>query len=277
MKKYEIIPSKHMKWDEHTLYRIKACRSFTTISGRRVTKGDLGGWIEKEDNLSQSERDFSWVFDNAKVYGNANVFDNAIISDCAQVFESASVWDNVKVFGNAKIRDAAEIYGQARIFENAKIFGRATVCSDAQVYGNAQVWGNTTVYGTAKVYGDAVVFENANVDGDAEIFGCVNIFGNPNISGNACIFLPEHLMCISPFPIDGDSTNLTLFRTKDNKIGLHFGTFEEYEYAGSIEEFKEYIDSYLDIKDRIAAMAAVELGKRCIDLTPQKINEGETA
>ena len=84
-------------------------------------------------------------------------------------------------------------------------------------------------------------------------------------------------MCISPFPIDGDSTNLTLFRTKDNKIGLHFGTFEEYEYAGSIEEFKEYIDSYLDIKDRIAAMAAVELGKRCIDLTPQKINEGETA
>lgn len=276
MKKYEIIPSKHMNWDEHTLYRIKACRSFTTISGRRVTKGDLGGWIEKEDNLSQSERDFSWVFDNAKVYGNANVFDNAIISDCAQVFDNASVWDNVKVFGNAIIRDTAEIYGQARIFDNAKIYGRATVCSDAQVYGNAHVWGNTTVYGTAKVYGDAVIFGNANVDGDAEIFGCVNIFGTLNISENACIFLPEHLMCISPFPIDGISTNLTLFRTKDNKIGLHFGNLEEYEYAGSIEGFKGHIDSYLDVKDRIAAMAAVELGKRCIDLTPQKINEGES-
>lgn len=270
MKKYEIIPSKHMKWDGHTLYRIKACRSFTTISGRKVRNGDLGGWIEKEDNLSQSERDFSWVFDNAKVYGNANVFDNAIISDYAQVFESASVWDNVEVLGNAIIRDTAEIYGQARIFDNAEIFGRAEVCSDAQVYGNAHVWGNATVCGTAKVYGDAVVFENANVDGDAEIFGCVNIFGTPNISGNACIFLPEHLMCISPFPIDGDSANLTLFRTKDSKIGLQFGTFAEYEYEGSIEEFKEYIDSSLDIKDRIAAMAAVELGKRCIDLTPQK-------
>ena len=34
-----------------------------------VKKGDLGGWIEKEDNLSQ-EGD-CWVFGDAWVYGDA--------------------------------------------------------------------------------------------------------------------------------------------------------------------------------------------------------------
>lgn len=274
MKKYEIVSGKHMKWDGHTLYRIKACRSFTTNSGRKVKKGDLGGWIEKEDNLSQKENDTSWIFDDAKAYGGADVFDNAIVSDYAQIFGGASAWDNVEIFGNAKIGDGAEIYGQAKIFDNAEIFGRATVCCDAQVCGNAHIFGNASVYGTAKVYGDACVFGNTDVEGDAEIFGSVDIFGAPHIAGNAYIFLPEHLMCISPFPVDGNSTILTMFRTKDCKIGLQFCIFGIFagqtEDVENIEEFKEYIDAFLDVKDRIVAMAAVELGKRCIDLTPQK-------
>ena len=51
-----------------TLYQIRALKDFDNIS-----KGDLGGWVEKEENLSQDG--LSWVYGNARVYGNAGYRD----------------------------------------------------------------------------------------------------------------------------------------------------------------------------------------------------------
>ena len=56
-----------------TLHRIKALVSFGSIQ-----KGEIGGWIEKEENLEQ-EGD-AWVYDNARVYGDAMVYGDAWIS-----------------------------------------------------------------------------------------------------------------------------------------------------------------------------------------------------
>lgn len=49
------------------LYQIEALRDFGGVS-----KGDKGGYIEKEDNLSQDGN--AWVFGNARVFGDARVF-----------------------------------------------------------------------------------------------------------------------------------------------------------------------------------------------------------
>ena len=53
-----------------TLYRIQALKDFSN-----VRKGELGGYIEKENNLSHIGN--AWVSDNTKVYDNAWVSDNA--------------------------------------------------------------------------------------------------------------------------------------------------------------------------------------------------------
>ena len=53
-----------------TLYRIEALKDFGNVK-----KGDKGGFIEKEDNLSQYRN--CWIYDNARVYGNALFRDNA--------------------------------------------------------------------------------------------------------------------------------------------------------------------------------------------------------
>ena len=45
----------------HTLYRIEALKDFGDIK-----KGEKGGYIEKEDNLSQDDN--AWVYGNAEVY-----------------------------------------------------------------------------------------------------------------------------------------------------------------------------------------------------------------
>ena len=66
MNKYELLADDTIEFYGRTLHRIKACRNF-----ENVKSGDLGGYIETENNLSQ-EGD-CWVADNAYVYGNAYV------------------------------------------------------------------------------------------------------------------------------------------------------------------------------------------------------------
>ena len=52
-----------------TLHRIKALISFGNVKA-----GDVGGWIEKEENLSHYDN--AWVSGDARVYGDARVFRN---------------------------------------------------------------------------------------------------------------------------------------------------------------------------------------------------------
>ena len=55
-----------------TLYRVEALKDFGDVK-----KGIKGGYVEKEENLSQNGD--CWVSDDAKVYGDAIVCDNAKI------------------------------------------------------------------------------------------------------------------------------------------------------------------------------------------------------
>ena len=65
MEKYKLT-DKSIEYFGHTLYRIEALKDFGGVS-----KGDKGGYIEKEDNLSQD--DDAWVYGDARVSGNARV------------------------------------------------------------------------------------------------------------------------------------------------------------------------------------------------------------
>ena len=75
MKKYELTAEFIEKWGKK-LFRIKALISFGSVEA-----GELGGYVEKEDNLAQDGDAWvcgnAWVYDNARVYGNARVCGNA--------------------------------------------------------------------------------------------------------------------------------------------------------------------------------------------------------
>ena len=65
-----------------TLHQIRALKTFGDV---RV--GELGGWIEKENNLSQDNN--CWVSGNAKVSDNAWVSGDAKVSDNARVTKTS--------------------------------------------------------------------------------------------------------------------------------------------------------------------------------------------
>ena len=80
-KKYEL-NSETIEIDGTILHRIKALKDFSDVKA-----GDLGGWIEKEDNLSQSGD--ARIGGDARVYGNAVVFGNARVDENEVVFGQA--------------------------------------------------------------------------------------------------------------------------------------------------------------------------------------------
>ena len=69
MKKYELTAEFIEKWGKK-LFRIKALISFGSVEA-----GELGGYIEKEDNLAHDGN--AWVYGDAEVCGNARVYGDA--------------------------------------------------------------------------------------------------------------------------------------------------------------------------------------------------------
>ena len=112
MKKFEFTGETKILFDGTILHRIKALVEFN-LGYFIVKAGDLGGWIEKEENLSQDGN--AWVYCNAMVYGNARVYCNAI------------VYGNAWVYGNAMVGGDAEVYGNAWVYGNAMVHGDSYV------------------------------------------------------------------------------------------------------------------------------------------------------
>ena len=141
-KKYRLTGN-HINIGNRILYQIEALKDFGNVKA-----GDLGGYIESEENLSQYDN--AWVYGDAEVYGNAQVFGNAC------VFDNARVYNDARVYGNAQVFDNARVYGNACVFDNAWVYGNALVYDNAQVYGDAKVYGDAEIKSTK----DYIVFKN---------------------------------------------------------------------------------------------------------------------
>jgi predicted acyltransferase (DUF342 family) len=137
-----------------TLYQIEALKDFGS-----VTKGERGGYIEKESNLSQEGN--AWVSDNAKVFEDAEVSGNALVMGDAEVYGGA------EVYGEAILYDECEVYESAKVFGEARLYDKCELCGYSEVYGNARIDGYCRVGGDANVCGTASVGGNARIDGKA--------------------------------------------------------------------------------------------------------------
>ena len=84
------------------LWRIRACKSFSDVK-----KGELGGFVQSECNLSHQGN--CWVYNDAKVFGNA------VVSEDAQVYNDARVYGNTRLIGNA------QVYGSVYLSDDNEI------------------------------------------------------------------------------------------------------------------------------------------------------------
>ena len=163
-----------------TLHRVRAIVDFG-----HVKAGEVGGWIEKEENLSHNG--LAWVCDDAIVYGNAIVCDNAIVRD------DAIVSDNAWVCDNAIVRDDATVSNNAIVSDNAIVRDNAEISDNVWVNGDAIICGNTCV--------------------------CTNA----RICDNAMVSSTNHILVIGPIGSRDDF--ITFYHDKENDITVRIGCF----------------------------------------------------
>ena len=95
-KRYEFT-GETMDFFGRTLHRIRSLRAFSDIN-----VGDIGGWIEKEENLSHN--------------------------------------NNAQVCGKARVGGDAQVFGDAQVCGKVWVGGRTRLCGDARIFNNHHYW-----------------------------------------------------------------------------------------------------------------------------------------
>ena len=151
MPKYKIDAQDRILHNGVWLYRIVATRNIHRHHQDPIPFGEKGGYVEHANNLSH--RGECWIYDNAKVFGNARVtgeariYDYAEISGNAWVRGNATVWNLATVDGDALVAGGVSIKGHAHISEKAVIDGGhgVVVSGHAHIHGNTRIGGNCHV------------------------------------------------------------------------------------------------------------------------------------
>lgn len=140
---------------EIKLYRIQALKTFTKPGGCNpvVHVGELGGYVEAEDNLSQD--------------GNCWIFDKARVKDGGKVLDDAIVYDKCLVSKNSIVRGGSVVGGYCFVTNQS-------VITDSRLEGNVIVNGHSIIHSGAYLYGEIGVDQS-------EIVDLVNLVGRISI------------------------------------------------------------------------------------------------
>ncbi len=159
--KYEITDIAHEKYP--FLHRVRALRDI----GKEVKAGDLGGFVEHEDNLSSEPGDDAWVYDNAIVAGRGRVDMGTVLKVRAIVCDQGYASHGSVLFGDARVEDDAYIRG-ATMFGSARASGQSMVLAAPddpecapKLSGHCCVYGKVT--GKVHILGSAVVISGEEV------------------------------------------------------------------------------------------------------------------
>ena len=158
--KYEITDIAHEKYP--FLHRIRALRDIGNV---RI--GDLGGFVESEDNLSFEAGDTAWIFDDA------------IAAGCAVVDKASRLRERAVVCGEAYISQGSVLYDDAKAEDSAYIRG-AVLKGHARASGNAMILNSSDTHMSPELSGNCVVY--GKVVGEVRISGSVIVFDTEEIS-----------------------------------------------------------------------------------------------
>ena len=198
MKKYKIDYKNKIRYEGRTLYRIIALRDFSD-----VMKGDKGGYVESEQNLSQEGN--CWIYDSAKamddssVCENAKMHNSAVLSGKARMLEDSQIYDNARMYnestmrGYSTMRDNTSMHGNSTLFRFAEMHGTSDICDNAAIFDNGKMYGASRMCGRASInenvemHDDAIVIDSVRVHDNVKLCGKARLCGNVIIGGDAII------------------------------------------------------------------------------------------
>lgn len=228
---------------EVTLYQIRALRDFNCpykinpddeILGQTlIKKGELGGYVEKEENLSHEGG--CWIFedaevlDNARVEGNARLVGRSLVRDNAVVKGYSCLAASAYVWGNAILDGCTVMKGQV------SIGGNSTTNGYVSINGNSQVRGDSVLDGYIYL-GGTVVVEDAKVTGSVHLCGQYRVsFDIDGNKGVAAYRTTEPIFDQNGYDVERNSFEYVIASTKED-------IWTVYDFRGTGDELIQRVE-----------------------------------
>ena len=163
-KKYELSDIT-MEFGIKTLYKIRALKNFSDVK-----KGDLGGWVSSENNLSQEGN--CWIYDEAKCMDNARMYDNSCMYDYSEMYDSS------RMYGYSKMYDSSEMHDSSTMYGNSIMYGNSMMCGYSKMFDNTEMFDDSAMYEYSVMNGYSIMFGNSEMHGDSEMHDHSRMYGD---------------------------------------------------------------------------------------------------
>ena len=166
-KKYELVPETIREFYRKPMYRIRALKDFSDVK-----KGDLGGYVESEDNLSQLGN--CWIYDDSIVGLGSSVLNNAIVRGSSRIVNGSEISDNAIVENESVIDESSTVSDQSRVINSivinsSDIMGKSVVNEKSLIEHGSSIRNATVGYGAYIKNGADIQFD-VNSDGDYVVY-----------------------------------------------------------------------------------------------------------
>ena len=161
-KKYELVPETVTEFYCKPMYRIRALKDFSNVK-----KGDLGGYVESEENLSQEGN--CWIYDGSIVGLGAKVVEDAVVKGYSNVIEHSRISNNAIVEKDSVIKGGSSIKFNSRVI-NSMVVGESfvafsTINERSLIEQGSNIWYSTIGSNVIVKSGAVIRFDvNSNED-----------------------------------------------------------------------------------------------------------------
>lgn len=175
-RKYELT-NISIEFGERTLYRIRALKDFADVK-----KGDLGGWVSSENNLSQEGN--CWIYNEAKCMDNAKMYNNSTMHDYSEMrgnstmHDCSEMHDNSKKCDNSEMHNCSEMHNNSIMFGHSKMYGNSMMCGNSTMYDDSKMFDDSAMYDCSEMYGSSVMFDNSEMYGESEMHDNSVMYGD---------------------------------------------------------------------------------------------------
>ena len=245
-KKYELTDFT-MRFEGRILYRIRALKDFSDVK-----KGELGGWVQSENNLSQ-EHD-CWIYNDGKC------MDNAIVCDDSYMCDYSKMYNNSRLYNNSMLYDYSEMRDNSKMFGDSIMLDCSYMCDDSKMYDHSSMFGYSEMHGNSKMYGKSTMLDDSKMFGDSIMYGNSKMRNNSILKDNEKLYGKLVSKVDKFIEIHSKKGRIITGVLKEGKILFNVGCQNEitkeifidriYNEDGGIEEHP-YRKEYLKIIDMI--------------------------
>ena len=129
-----------MEFHGRILYRIRALKDFSDVK-----KGDLGGWVSNENNLSQEG--YCWIYNEAKCMDNARMYDNSTMHDYSRMYDYSIMRGNGEMYGHSEMFNYSEMYDYSIMHDNSIMYDYSEMHDHSRMYGDSILKDEEKLYG----------------------------------------------------------------------------------------------------------------------------------